>query len=109
MISSPAAGPNAMAYATARFSSTMGAGVAGRDGRLERVRAQGAGELLGPFERREAATDEEPVPARAILIEQQDRLPRRTDPRLEARCLDLHQRHEAVDIRVAGLDRKSVV
>ena len=43
---------------------------------------------------------EQLIPARAVLIEQQDRLARRADPRARARRLDLHQRDEAVDLRL---------
>src|SRR2546422_10470772 len=72
----------------------------GGDSPLQRVGTQGAGELLGALERREAATHEELVPARPILVEQQNRLTRRTDPCLEPRRLNLHERDEAVDLRV---------
>ena len=51
--------------------------VAGGDRRLQRVRAQRAAQSLGALERREAAPDEQLIPARAVLIEQQDRLARR--------------------------------
>ena len=48
--------------------------MAGGDRRLERVRAARAAELLGALERRQAATDEQLIPERAVLIEQQDGL-----------------------------------
>ena len=72
--------------------------VAGGDRGLQRVRAERAAELLGALERGETATDEELIPARAVLIEEQDRLSRRADARPRARRLDLHQRDEAVDL-----------
>jgi hypothetical protein len=56
------------------------------------------GERLGAFERREIATNEHVIPARAVLIEQQDRLSRGADTRSRAGRLDLHQRDEAVDL-----------
>ncbi len=60
------------------------------------------GARLGAREGGEAAADQELVPARAVLIEQQDGLARGAGPRLEARGLDLHQRDEAVDLRLVG-------
>src|SRR2546426_1351455 len=84
-----------------RFRSA-GSRMTGGDSPLQRVGTQGAGELLGALERREAATHEELVPARPILVEQQNRLTRRTDPCLEPRRLNLHERDEAVDLRVLG-------
>jgi hypothetical protein len=44
----------------------------------------------------EPAAHEHPVPARAVLVEQQDRLSRGTDPRARARRLQLHQSDETV-------------
>ena len=38
-------------------------------------------EFFGALQRRETATDEDVIPARAVLIEEQDRLSRRTDSR----------------------------
>ena len=78
------------------------AGVAGGDRGLQRVGAAGAAERLGALERGEAAADEQLIPARAVLIEQQDRLARRADARAEPRRLDLHQRDEAVDLGLVG-------
>ncbi len=53
-------------------------------------------------ERREAAADEEPIPARAVLVEQQDGLSGRADPRHRARRLDLHERDEPVHLGLLG-------
>ena len=50
-----------------------GAGVAGGDRGLERVRPGRAAEPLGARERGEAASDEQPVPARPVLVDQRDR------------------------------------
>src|SRR2546428_283739 len=72
----------------------------GGDRALERVRAQPAAELFGTRERRETTTDEDVIPATAVLIEQEDGFPRRADPRAQARRLDLHQRDEAMDLRL---------
>src|SRR4029453_15216580 len=44
--------------------------VTGGDRRLERVRAERAAEPLGTLERRETTTDEEGIPAGAVLIEE---------------------------------------
>lgn len=52
---------------------------------LERVRSKRATELLGPFKRGETTADEELIPQGAVLIEEQDGLPRRADPRPQAR------------------------
>src|SRR5262249_36938606 len=76
--------------------------VTGGDRGLQGIRAERAAERLGPLERRQATTDEELIPARAVLIEQQDRLSRRADPRPRARRLDLHQRDETVALRLPG-------
>ena len=87
-----------------RAQSVSGRGarprVAGGDRGLQRVRPERAAELLGARERGEAAADEQLVPARAVLVEQQDRLARRPDARAEARRLDLHQRDQAVHLRL---------
>ena len=55
--------------------------VTGGDGGLERVRAMRAAELLGTLQRRETTTDEELIPERAVLIEEQDGLSRRANSR----------------------------
>ena len=52
------------------------------------------------FERRETAPDEELIPERAVLIEEQDGLSRRANSRPRTRRLDLHERHQAVDLRL---------
>jgi hypothetical protein len=59
-----------------------------------------AAELLGTLQHRETTTDEELIPARAVLIEEQDGLPGRADPGARAGRLDLHQRDEAVHLRL---------
>src|SRR4051794_10633959 len=74
--------------------------MAGGDGGLQRVRASGASERLGPLKRLEASTDEEVVPSRAVLVEQEDGLSRRAGPGPRARGLDLHEREEPVDLRL---------
>ena len=51
------------------------------------------------LKRREAAPDQQLIPQRAGLIEQEDRLAGRSDTRWKARRLNLHQRHEAVHFR----------
>jgi len=67
---------------------------------LERVRTLPAAEPLGPLERSETTTDQELVPLGTVLLEQQDGLARRTHARPRARRLNLHQRDEAVDLRL---------
>src|SRR5262245_26595600 len=75
--------------------------MAGGDRGLQRVRALRApGQGLGSLQRGETAPHEQPVPARAVLIEQEHRLTRRTDACPRARCLNLHQRDEAVHLRL---------
>jgi hypothetical protein len=76
--------------------------VAGGDGRLERVRPKGAAGALRAIERGKAAPDQQPVPARPVLVEQQHRFPGGADPRAGARCVQLHQGDEAVDLRFRG-------
>jgi len=46
--------------------------VTGGDRGLQRIGAEPAAECLGALERRETTTDEELIPAGAVLIEQQD-------------------------------------
>ena len=75
--------------------------VAGGDRGLERVRAEAPGEGLGAVEGREAAPDQQAVPAAAVLVEQQDRLARGAHPGAQARRLDLHQRDQAVHLGLA--------
>ena len=107
----PAAGPNAIATATARLSSTTGDGASSRERVVERGDARPVGvrrrsrarawqaaiaacSAYGPrappsasarVERREPAADQQLIPARAVLIEQQDRLARRADARRATR------------------------
>ena len=64
-------------------SAPCGPRVAGGDRGLQGVRARRPPERLGALERREAAADQQLIPARAVLIEQQDRLARRADARPE--------------------------
>ena len=52
-----------------------------RDGRLEGVGAEGSpAERLGAGQRGQAAPDQEPVPARPVLVQEQDRLAGGVDP-----------------------------
>lgn len=81
-------------------SAAVRARMTGRDRRLEGVWAQRAAQPLGTVERREPATDEKMVPAPAVLIEQQDRLSRRSGSRPLTRRMDLHQREQAVNLRL---------
>src|SRR5207244_9113460 len=74
--------------------------VARGDRRLQRVGTQGAPEPLGALERRQAAPDEQTIPARSILIEQEDGLAGRPNASAETRGLDLHERDDALDFRL---------
>jgi hypothetical protein len=53
--------------------------VARGDCRLQRVGTQGAVQPLSALKRRQAAPDEQTIPARSILIEQKDGLAERSD------------------------------
>ena len=90
-----------------RQSGVLGparAGVARRQGRLEGVGAARAAELLRLGESREPTSDEDAVPERPVLVEQQHRLPVGARASPGSRRLDLHQRHEAVHLRLRGRD-----
>ena len=65
----------------------------------------GRAERLAPLERGQAAPDQEVVPARAVLVEQQDRLAAGSEPRPQPRRLDLHERHQPVHL---GLLRRQL-
>jgi hypothetical protein len=54
------------------------AGVASGDGRLQYIRSGRVAELVGAFQRGEAATYEKVIPERAILVQQRDRFSRWT-------------------------------
>ena len=122
-IASPAAGPLARPTATARFSSTTGdgdtvdqhpvergdpgpvglvrghrPGMAGRDRRLQRVRAEVAAERLHPLQRGQPAPDQQPVPAPPVLVGQQHRRAVRAGPGRQPGGLDLHQRDQPVHL-----------
>ena len=73
---------------------------------LERVRTEWAAQSLRAIERIEAATDEQVVPARTILIEQEHGLTGRSDPGVRTRGLNLEERDEAVDLSVARHQRR---
>ena len=53
---------------------------------------------VGPIECRKPTADQQLIPQRAVLIEEQDRLPRRAHARPRARRLNLHQRDQAVHL-----------
>src|ERR1041384_5228033 len=72
----------------------------GRDGRLQRVRTRGTAQRLGARKRRETATDQDVIPAAAVLVEEQHRLAAGTDARAQPRRLDFHQRDEPVHFRL---------
>jgi len=81
--------------------------VARGDRGLKRIRSwRAVREDLGALERFQPETDQEPVPARAILIEQQDRLSRRVRARRRARLLDLEQRHEPMHLGLIGSETR---
>src|SRR5262249_42090739 len=51
-------------------------------------------------ERCKAPPDHQLIPARAVLIEQQDRSAARIDTSAEARALNFHQPHKPVNLRL---------
>ncbi len=69
----------------------------GGDFGLQGVGTHGGPETFGPVKRRQAATDEELIPTRAILIEQQNGFPARADARVQPRRLDFHEGDQTVD------------
>src|SRR5262249_5183076 len=79
-----------------------GAGVAGGDGCLEDVGAGLGGELLGVCEGGEAAADEEAVPARAVLVEEEDGFTGGGDAGGEAGGPGSPEGDEAVDFGLGG-------
>src|SRR5438876_144094 len=74
--------------------------VAGGDRRLQGIRTQGAPEPLSALERLQAPADEQAIPARSILIEQQDGLAGRPNSSHKPRGLDLHERDNTMDFRL---------
>jgi hypothetical protein len=64
------------------------------------MRPEGPAGALRAIERGEAAADEQPVPARPVLVEQQYRFSGGADSRARARCVQLHQGNEAVHLRL---------
>ena len=60
------------------------------------------GRILAGLVPGEAAGDEEVVPARAVLVEEEDRLAVGPDAGVDARALQLEQRDEAVHLRFPG-------
>src|SRR5206468_555518 len=87
-----------------RFCRRTRASVTCGDRRLKRIGAErtteSMAEFLGTLERGQTATDEDMVPARAILIENQDRLSCGTDSSTGSRSLNLHERDEAMNFRL---------
>jgi MoaA/NifB/PqqE/SkfB family radical SAM enzyme len=66
---------------------------------LQRVRAEGSAKRFRPRQRVETAPDEDPVPERAVLIEQENRRPARTRAGPDARRLNLEESDEPVHLR----------
>src|SRR5690606_14230751 len=85
-----------------RLLGGAGSRVAGRDGSLRPIRSEPAAESLSALERSETASDEKVIPTPAVLIHDQDRLPRRPHPRSQARRLKFHQCYQAVDLGFVG-------
>ena len=124
--SSAARGPKAMPTATARFSSATGEawpGPArrtaprcaasryprrvgrgawrGRQRRLQRVGAERAAQRLGARQRGQSASDQQQIPAGAVLVHQQHGPAPGVGAGGQARGLQLHQRDQAVRLAVA--------
>src|SRR5215469_3112967 len=70
------------------------------DRRLQGVRTTTPAWLLGALQRRQPPPDQQTVPLRAVLFEQQDRLSRRVHPRPQSRRLYLHQRYQPMHFRL---------
>ena len=79
--------------------------MAGGDRGLQHVRPALAAERLRPGQGVQAPPDEQLIPAGPVLVEQQDGLPGRPGARPDPGRLDLHQRHQAVDL---GLVRREL-
>ena len=71
------------------------------NGCLDHIRAAGAAQRRGAVERGQAAANQELIPQRAVLVEQQNRFACGPDARARTRGLDLHQGDEAVHFRLA--------
>ena len=78
--------------------------MAGGHGGLQCVGAGASGlaQLLGPGQRGQAAADEQPVPAAAVLLQQQHGLAFGIQPRWQARGLDLQQGRQALHLALVG-------
>ena len=74
----------------------------GRDRTLQRIKTAACAQLLRALQRGQATADQQLVPLGAILVQEQDGLSRRTHARFRPGRLDLHERHQAVDL---GLTR----
>ena len=75
--------------------------MAGGDGRLQLIRS-GVLDGARALESGEAARDPSRIPARALLIGQQDELARGVGARGRARGLQLHQREQPEDLGFVG-------
>ena len=84
-----------------RLRRRAGARVAGRDRRLQRVRPAAPRPAPRPARAPPARGGSAAGPSAAILVQQQDRLAARPDPRPRPRRLDLHQRDQAVHLRLS--------
>ena len=83
-----------------RFLARSSPRMTRRNRRLNRIRTSHPTKLLRPFQRRQSPVDEQSIPLRAILIQEQNRLSRRTHSRLRPRRLNLHQRHQSMHLRL---------
>ena len=72
---------------------------------LQRIRAEGAAQLLRARQRLQAAPDQQLVPTAAVLVEQQHGFAVLAHARVQARGLDLHQRHQPVHLGFARRQR----
>src|ERR1700738_5142863 len=70
------------------------------DRRLQRIGAEAASKLLSALQRGKAMANKHMIPACAVLIEEQDRLSGRADPRANSRSLNFHECYEAVHLRL---------
>src|ERR1700736_4160002 len=72
------------------------------NGGLQRVRTACAAEFLRTLQRSEAAGDQQLIPSRTVLIEQQNRLSCEAHAGGGAGSLNLHERDEPVNLWFSG-------
>src|SRR5207248_10560945 len=79
-----------------------GSPVAGGNRRLNGIGAAAAAKLLGALEGGQAPADQQAVPLRAILLQQENRFSSGIDAGFRSGCLNFHQGNESVHFRLVG-------